>query len=168
MNLKFLVGLPALASMALISQGGSAATWIESIPDECRAEIGNKLKDWRPLKVTAEVRALAKSQSFNPVVAKGDFDGDGHEDTAVLGRSGRSAVLTICLNAGNMPTLHIIRKPYCGDSVEAARKGGKHLNVETGRVVKLKYDGVSVSCFERASATYVWNGTAFIPIPDSD
>lgn len=168
MNLKLLGSIPTLAFFALFSQDSSATVWTESIPVQCRAEIGNKLKDWRPLKVTSEVRELAKRQRFNPVVAKGDFDGDGQEDTAVLGTSGGATVLTICLNRVNKPTLHIIRKPYCDDSVETARRGGKHLNVETGRLEKLKYDGVSVSCFERASATYFWNGTAFFLIPDSD
>lgn len=168
MNMKLLEGIPTLVLFALFSQGSSAAVWTESIPVECRTEIGKKLKDWRPLKVTSEVRDLAKRQRFNPVVAKGDFDGDGHEDTAVLGTSGGATVLTICLKRANTPTLHIIRKPYCDDSVETARSGGKHLNVETGRLEMLKYDGVSVSCFERASATYVWNGTRFLLIPDSD
>lgn len=168
MNLKLLVGTPALAFFTLFSQGGSAAAWTESIPVECHTEIGNILKDWRPLEVTSEVSDLAKRQGFNPIVAKGDFDGDGHEDAAVLGTSGGAPVLTICLSRTNKPTLHIIRKPYCADTIETARRGGKHLNVETGRLEKLKYDSVSVTCFERASATYVWNGTAFLPIPDSD
>jgi hypothetical protein len=168
MILKFLISTTALASMALFSLDGSATTWVESIPVACSTEIGNRLKDWRPLKVTAEVRERSKSQRFNPIVTKGDFDGDGREDVAVLGRSGGAAVLTICFDRGSLPTLYIIRKPYCDDLVETARKGGVHLNVETGKLVKLKCDGVSVSCFDRASATYVWNGTAFTLIPDSD
>lgn len=168
MNLKLFNDISVLAFFAFFSQGSSAAEWTESIPVECRTEIRNILKDWRPLQVTSEVSELAKMQDFNPVVAMGDFDGNGYDDAAVLGTSGGVPVLTICLSAASKPTLHIIRKPYCADSIETARRGGKHLNVETGRLERLKYDGVSVSCFERASATYVWNGTAFLPIPDSD
>ena len=168
MNLKLFNGISALAFFALFSQGSSAAVWAESIPFGCHSEIRKVLKDWRPLKVTLEVSKLAKRQGFNPVVAVGDFDGDGYEDAAVLGTSGGVPVLSICLSAAHKPTLYIIRKPYCADSIETARRGGKHLNVETGNFQRLKYDGVSVSCFERASATYVWNETAFLPIPDSD
>lgn len=168
MNLKFLRGISALAFSFLPSQGSSALEWSKSIPVECRTEIGKRLKDWRPLKVTSEVSDLAKRQRFNPLVAKGDFDGDGHQDTAVLGTSGGAPVLTLCIGRASRPTLYIVHKPYCDSSIEIARRGSNHLNVETGKLEKLEYDGVSVSCFERASATYVWNGTVFVPIPEGD
>ena len=55
-----------------------------------------------------------------------------------------------------------------GRTPRPSRAGGEHYNYETDKTEIIKNDGVSVSCFEKAGATYVYENGTFRQIVDSD
>ncbi len=121
----------------------------------------------------------AKSNQQNPTLVHGDFDGDGHLDIALLIQDWPKPVLdypqrtyashvAICLSKPPAVVLHLIDEPYCSDFIERVRKGQPYYDFETGKTGIYPSDGVRTHCFEKASATYVYDGTRFRRIVDGD
>ncbi len=126
------------------------------------------MPDWSPVETPEDAAMWARKRSWNPVVTAGDFDGNGSADWAALGTSKGKSRLVACMNASSRLKLLVIDEPYCADLVYRARARSPHYNYETGRTELIRNDGVSVSCFEKAGATYVYERGNFRRIIDSD
>ncbi|MHB8915569.1 MAG: hypothetical protein ACYC4K_07125, partial [Thiobacillus sp.] len=118
--------------------------------------------------VSAEVSSWAKQEKFNPVIATGDFDGNGKIDQAILIEHKKDRKIAVCLSTAKSTKLVVLSNPYCHDYVSTSRAGGNHYNFDTDKTETIKNDGVSVSCFEKAGATYLYENGTFRQIVDSD
>jgi len=138
------------------------------LPPACATAIAKDMPDWKPLEPPQDAANWARKRGWNPTVTTGDFDGNGSADWAALGTSGGKARLAICMNAKSRLELVVVDDPYCADLVYRARARSRLYNYETERHERLKHDGVSVSCFEKAGATYVYERSGLRRIVDSD
>ena len=152
--------------------GGKAAPAADaaapSIPTSCKAVLDSKLRGWRLAPVTENVSAWASHERFNPVIGFGDFDGDGRNDAAILVQHAGQVKVAVCLAAAGGTRFRVIERPYCSDYLFISKAGGEHYNFETEKTEVIKNDGISVACFEKAGATYLYDGRGFRKLVDSD
>lgn len=139
-----------------------------TISASCRSLIDSDVKNWHVPVVSKDVADWAQQEHFNPVVAGGDFDGNGEADQAVLVETGNSVKIAVCFSRQQRKTLRLIEQPYCSDYVAMSAAHSEHYNYETGTTERIKRDGISVGCFEKAGATYVYEHGTFRRIVDSD
>jgi hypothetical protein len=168
----------AIASSLLA--GGCVARPVSGpLEDACRARLETRLGPWTMTSISPEVAARTRSEGLDPTVTRGDFDGDGRPDVALLVQQGPTPVLryperiaasrvAVCLGRSAGVELHVIDALYCGDYIELAVKGTRYYDVEHGREDAYPSDGIRTVCFEKASATYVYDGGGFRRIVDGD
>lgn len=139
-----------------------------ALPRACAALIGNALPHWKYHDVPPDAAKWAEKQGFNPNVTSGDFNADGHLDYAALVNVGGVPHLAVCISHRRMVRLFTVVDPYCSDLVFRSKAGKLYYNFETDRDEVLPRDGVSVSCFEKAGATYLYEKGVLRRIIDSD
>jgi hypothetical protein len=161
----FLITLLSIATLGCFHTATAAPS---DVPKSCRVAINSQLSRWHLAEVSEEVSSWANQEKFNPVIATGDFDGNGKIDQAILIEHEKDRKIAVCLSTAKSTKLVVISNPYCRDYVSTSRAGGKHYNYDTDKTETIKNDGVSVSCFEKAGATYVYENGAFRQIVDSD
>jgi hypothetical protein len=166
------LALQMLVTAALF--GMPSAAWAEpdSVPEPCRAAIGQRWPGWRLSPPPRDFAAYARQQRIAPNVVVADFDGDGARDTAVLllTSSTRQAQrrLALCVNRGATVELHVVRDPYCGDGIVLVPKGTKAWDFERDVAVTHATNGVRAVCFEKAGASYLLVNGRLVRIVDSD
>jgi len=158
----------SLFLFALLVASASTTSAATPISASCRSAIDSELKNWHVPAVSKDVAAWALQEHFNPVVAVGDFDGNGETDQAVLVVTSDSVKIAICLPKRHEVTLKLIEQPYCSDYVAMSPARSEHYNYGTDATEKIERDGISVGCFEKAGATYVYERGTFRRIVDSD
>lgn len=122
----------------------------------CRAELDARNAGWQLAMVDEDVAAFARELHEDPLVAYGDFDGDGSKDVAMLVSDGNDThQIAICLSRGTTPDLHVIADPYCGDGIAVSKKGARYHDFETESEGRFSSDGVFAYCFEKAGATWI-------------
>jgi hypothetical protein len=150
-------------------------------PQKLRSEITKRLREWSVTSVTGDVVEWSKSHRLNPTVIHGDFDGDSHPDIALLIQNrakpvldyperAYSSLVAVCLSRPTGVIFHLIDNPYCSDLIELSRKGQRYYDFETDQTGAYPLDGVKTVCFEKASATYIYDGKSagFRRIVDGD
>ncbi len=168
-----------IISLVLMLLANNSWATEDNIIGKCETLISKKFSQWRRASVTSEVDEWAKSKGKSPTEIHGDFDGNTSQDVALLIQVGPnpkndyperldSLYIAICLNNPPTVTLHLIDKPYCGDLITLSPKGKSYYNYDTGKTGRYPRDGVGAICFEKAGATYLYDGTKFIRIVDSD
>lgn len=157
-----------LVSSGLALAFGTACSAPRDLPAKCAAELDKAAPGWTFSEAPPDAAAWAKQRRVNPVVTRGDFDGNGAADYATLFIVQGITRLAVCLNRGTKTELLVVDKPYCADLVYRSKAGSKHYNYDTGRNEYIKHDGVSVACFEKAGATYVYEKRKLRQIVDSD
>ena len=158
---KLFLIAPLLAS-------ASAMAAPATISASCRSAIDSEVKDWHFPVVSNDVAAWAQQEHFNPVVAVGDFDGNGETDEAILLETTNSVKIAVCFSKRHSLTVTLIEQPYCSDYVATSPARSEHYNYETDATERIQHDGINVGCFEKAGATYVYERGAFRRIVDSD
>jgi hypothetical protein len=139
-----------------------------SISKACETALNSRLKGWQLATVSKDVAEWAKLNKFSPVIGFGDFDGDGRKDEAILVQHAGQRKVAVCLATANGLKLITIKNLYCDDYLSISKAKSKHNNFDTEKTEVIKNDGISVTCFERAGATYLYNGQAFRELVDSD
>ena len=145
----------------------------------CRALVTQKFAQWKFAPPPADVAEYAKNKHIDPDVTFGDFDSDGRRDVALLIQQGahtdpdypkrlETLHIAVCLNTKRGMRLHLIDHPYCGDGIDTAPRGHQYYNYGTGKEGVYQHDGVAAYCFEKAGATYEFDGKEFQEIVDSD
>jgi hypothetical protein len=159
--------MPWLAGAAIATASAVAAP--ARLPAACAAALSQRLPGWSPWQAPPEAAAWARAQAFDPVVARGDFDANRAADWATLVAAAGEQHLVFCLNPSSPKLkLVVVSTPYCTDLVYTTRAGTRRFNFETYRHERLARDGASVSCFEKAGATYVLEKSRVRRIIDSD
>ncbi len=145
----------------------------------CETQITAKFKQWRLAPVSKEVAEAARNSHENPTMVSGDFDADKRRDVALLIQDGPSPDpdyprrldsmhIAVCLNTADRVQLLLIDRPYCGDGIALAPQGQAYYDFTTEQEGVYKFDGISAYCFEKAGATYEFDGGTFQRIVDSD
>lgn len=175
--LRFLLStLVVLINLGLYLQ---AQTDEQDLVNACQGLVTAKYRQWRFVPVMPAVAEFAKSRNVNPTIIFGDFDGDSRKDVALLVQDGPvpatdyperldSLHIAVCMNMRATRKLYLIDKPYCGDGIQIAPKGGRYYDYETETDGSYKRDGVHAYCFEKAGATYEFDKGSFRKIVDSD
>ena len=101
------------------------------IPRSCEAALNSRLQHWHLATVTKEIAEWTKQQNFNPVIGSGDFDGDGHDDAAILVQHAGQKKVAVCLSTARGTRFIVIEKPYCSDYLSISKAGGEHYNYDT-------------------------------------
>lgn len=138
------------------------------LPPACAALIGKALPQWKYHDMPPDAVKWAGEQGLTPDVTSGDFNADGHLDYAALVDVGGVPHLAVCIAHGKAARLFTVERPYCSDLVFLSKAGKRYYNFETDRDEVLPRDGVSVSCLEKAGATYLYEEEALRRIIDSD
>jgi hypothetical protein len=179
--MRFVVSCFIVIASLLFFQTASAQAQNSRVEEACRAQITNKLREWSVSSVTLAVAEWAKSHRINPTLVRGDFDEDGRTDIALLIQNrlepvldypqrAYSSLVAVCLSRPTSVSLHLVDNPYCSDSIELSRKGQRYYDFETDETSTYRLDGVKTVCFEKASATYVYDAESagFRRIVDGD
>ena len=74
----------------------------------------------------------------------------------------------MCRSTGAGVRLHLIADPYCRDGINIVPKGTRVRDIETGKMVTYRTDGVHAYCYEVAGGTYVFENNGFRLVVDSD
>lgn len=122
---------------------------------------------WRFAPVNAEVMDWATRTGRNPNVTLGDFDRDGAQDTAFLMQRGGDIVAAVCLSSRPRPVQYLLDL-YCEDAISTNEAGARFHDYELEKDARYPAEGVHVSCFERAGATYLYEDGGFKRVVDSD
>jgi len=138
------------------------------ISKSCKDALNTRLPGWQLATVTRDAAEWAKEQKFDPVFGTGDFDGDGRDDEAIIIQHAGQTEVAVCLATASGTRLVVIEKPYCSDYVSISKAGSKHYNYDTEKIEVIKKDGISVSCYGQAGATYLYEGKGFRQLVDSD
>lgn len=141
-------------------------------PDACANALTRALPGWRHAIPPPDALPWARKNRLNPTVTRGDFDADRRSDWAALVNApDGSAKVAVCFSPKSRRyprRLMLIDEPYCGDVLYLARAGSVHHNYDTYVDERITRDGISVSCFEKAGATYLYERGAWRFIVDSD
>ena len=123
---------------------------------------------WSFSEIAPDVMDAATRSGRNPSVARGDYDQDGVIDTAFLiQRHGTEPEVAVCLSTRPRP-VHYIADLYCHDSIATSEAGTRFYDYDREAYGEYDRDGIRVSCFERAGATYLYADGHFARIVDGD
>lgn len=104
-------------------------------------------------------------------VARGDYDGDGRTDIALLlqpkSGSGKYAI-AVCLSTKPTGIPELIPDAYTTGELSTTPRGQKYYDFNDGTEGKYELDGVGTSCCECCGATYIYRSGHFEEIVDSD
>lgn len=145
----------------------------------CKKLLDRTLPVWTVASVSEEVRTLAAERKIDPLKIRGDFDGDGRQDIALLVQNRARPVLqepdrinatriAVCLAKAPSMVLRLIEEPYCDDLIYLVRKGEDMFDFESGTLGKYPVDAIGTICFEQAGAVFFFDGKAFKRVINSD
>lgn len=150
------------------------------LPAAVRVKLDRRFPGWRFAEVREEIRRALKESSpgAHPDLVRGDFDGNGRADYALLieqenfynneGVSiGRKSHLVVLLRRRDGYRLHHVASP-AGEYLLLWKKGDKAYNYATQKRFILRKDAVEAVIFEKAGTTYVYDMGRFRPIVTGD
>ncbi len=130
--------------------------------------------------VSEDVKVFAAAElQADPLKIRGDFDGDGRQDIALLIQNRAQPVfeeperikatrIAVCLAKVPSMVLRLIEEPYCDDFIYLMRKGEKMHDIEAGDLGNYPVDAIGTTCFEKAGAVFLFDGKNFKRIINSD
>ena len=155
----------------------------DQLPEAINSTLSKKFPGWRLSKVSGDVQQFfgERFPGSRPNLIKGDFDGDGRTDYAVLiehsnfdkaGAAFSHVVETLALlKRGAGYRLFILQESAPANLemyLNLARKGEAGRVFQTGRKFRYPNDSISVSYFEKAGGTYIFRKGNFRYVTESD
>lgn len=152
--------LKAAARRSLFA--ASAGAWCfspsaqaQSLPPACQALLLRQ-PGWELAVAPTEAAEWAQQNRLNPVIARGDFDGDKQGDWVALGRIAGASHLAYCLRtrAGGY-RMRLVPLHACHDVIHRLPRGRTVKNFDEHRAETLGVDSVAALCFEKAGVAVV-------------
>lgn len=157
----------------------SLPTYAENPEQICKALLDRTVHVWTMAPISEGVKTYAAKLHIDPLRIRGDFDGDGREDIALLIQNRSQPVfeepsrinatrVAVCLAKKPLMILRLIEKPYCDDYIYLMKRGNEIYDVEAGSLGKYPVDAIGTVCFEKAGAVFIFDGKNFRQIINSD
>jgi hypothetical protein len=151
------------------------------LPSAIRLKLGKKFPGWRFARISDEVRQALKeevSPDSQPDLVKGDFDGDGQLDYALLIEHGdivngarvvigRNNHIVAFLKRGDDYKSYLVGS-NTGEYLCLRRKGDGGYNYETQKEFTFANDAIEAEIFEKAATAYVYENGKFRAIITGD
>lgn len=145
----------------------------------CKTLLNQTLPVWTMASISEEVKTFTAEQQADPLRIRGDFDGDGRQDIALLIQNRARPVfeepdrinatrVAVCLAKEPSMVLRLIEEPYCDDFIYLVKKGEHMYDIEAGDLGKYPVDAIGTTCFEKAGAVFLFDGKNFRRIINSD
>jgi hypothetical protein len=153
------------------------------LPEAVISILDKRFPGWRFSEVSNDVRQLFRERfpDSQPNLIKGDFDGNGQMDYAVLiehstldkggADSGHVVEKLAFLKRGTGYKLFILEENSSADLelyLNFARKGKESRVFTTQRKFRYPNDSIGVSYFEKAGGTYIYRKGKFRYVYESD
>lgn len=159
---------------------GSAPLQAQSIqlPNDCKKILDKNFRGWKRAKVPKEVSEYhqARKFPFEPNLIKGDWNGDGKTDYAVLIEQGNlknsqggvigNRSFTIAFMRTQKGFKHFTIEG--GDYIQIFKKGEKDYNYDSGKDFIYKNDAIFVGVGDCCGNSYIWKKGKFIGFVTSD
>ncbi len=159
---------------------GFASSQAQSInlPNECQKILNKNFRGWKLAKIQKEIVKYHRRNNFPyaPNLVKGDWNGDGKIDYAVLIEQGKLENSRGEVIGEHRFTVVFVRtqksfKSFLfngGDYIELMKKDSKDYNYETDKNFRYKTDAIFDGIWEKAGVSYVWKKGKFVEIVTSD
>lgn len=176
-RIEFNPSIPLFIATLLIL---SPPVYAADLEDSCKTLINQALPVWTMASVSEDVKAFVAAElRADPLRIRGDFDGDGRQDIALLIQNraqpllqepdrNKATRIAVCLAKEPSMVLRFIEEPYCDDFIYLVKKGGDMFGFEVGKLGKYPADAIGTACFEKAGAVFLLDGDGFKRIINSD
>ncbi len=153
------------------------------LPEQISRSLDKSFPGWRLSRVDKEIVDFLNSRMADsqPNLISGDFDGDGHEDYALLiehtnftepGKTFTHVLeKLVFLKRGTDFKRFELEKYTPANSIvymTLAKKGEKSREFESGKEFVYDNDSISISYLEKASGTYIYENEKFRYVTESD
>lgn len=133
----------------------STSAQAQTLPAACQALLLRQ-PGWVLAVAPPETADWARQNRLNPVIARGDFNGDQRGDWVALGRVGGADHLVYCLGArAGGYRIRLVPLHACHDVIHRLPRGRTVENFDEHREEKLGVDSVAALCFEKAGVAVV-------------
>jgi len=169
-----------LLLLILLCIGGEARSYAQSIklPAECKKILNNTFRGWELASIKKEINDYHRKMkfSFAPNLVKGDWNGDGKIDYAVLIKKGRLKNSQGEVIGDPRFTLLFVKTKKSfksfrfegSDYIHLMKKGTKDYDYKTNKTFRYKNDTVFDGFWEKGGVSYVWKNGKFLKIVTSD
>jgi hypothetical protein len=140
---------------------GAAVSGPHALPKDCAALLQRTHPSWKTLTPGAEVADWARAKRLNPVVTRGDFDGNQKLDWATIGIIDGKRNLALCLAGSTGKAIVVTMDTGCSEYVYTIRRKTKVPNLDAGTEEVLSTDVVATSCFEKSGRVFLYEGRSF-------
>jgi hypothetical protein len=146
-------------------------TFIEAkpirLPNECKKILDKNFRGWKFGKIPKEVTDYHKKEKhpFEPYLIKGDWNGDGKIDYAVLIESQKKNKTIAFIR---LRTKYKHYNLEGGDYIQVFKKGEKDYSYDSDKNFIYKNDSIFVGIGECCGSSYIWRKGKFFGIVTSD
>jgi hypothetical protein len=144
----------------------AGALWGGELPGSARRALDARYPGWRPAPIAAPIAEWFREYRFAwaPNQVRGDFDGDGTTDYALLivARGRERAVALMGRRAGTYQVQELAddpAEPYVYLLFYA--KGSKDFDFQRGRPLRYLNDSLGLMYFDKTPLTLTWRGGRF-------
>lgn len=148
------------------------------LPQECKKILNKNFRGWEIAKVPEEVSKFFRDKrfSFQPNLIKGDWNGDGKTDYAVLIKQGslynylgepyaeRRFMVAFVKTKKGFKYFRFDGSEY----IALIKKGAQDYDYETDKKFRYRRDAIFDGFWEKAGVSYVWEKGKFRVIATSD
>jgi hypothetical protein len=148
----------AVLSLLWVAEAISAPV---AMPEECTKLLKATHPTWKTMRPDPEVAKWTHERGQNPVVARGDFDGNKQLDWATVGSIDGKAKLALCLTSAGRKSIVVTDDGGCSDYVNTIKRRTRVPNLDAGTEEVLRTDTISTSCFEKSARVFVYHAGTF-------
>ena len=137
------------------------------LPNECKSILDINFRGWKLAKIQKDISAYHKKRKFpfEPNLIKGDWNGDGKIDYAILIEHKKKAKTVAFVGIQNKFKHFLLEG---GDYIQIFKKGANDYNYDSQKGFKYKNDAIFVGSGECCGSSYIWRKEKFIGIVTSD
>jgi hypothetical protein len=137
------------------------------LPKECQLILDKNFQGWKLANISGEIKKFYKENNlpFEPNLVKGDWNGDGKIDYAVLIERNKNRQTIAFLRSGAG------YKSFAqsgGDYISLIKKGEEGYNFDTQKKFIFRNDAISANWYGQAGVSFVWRANKFVKIQISD
>lgn len=148
------------------------------LPDACKKILDKNYRGWKLAGIQKDTIDYLRENNFpyQPNLVKGDWNGDGKIDYAVLIEHGKLKNIRGESIGNRRLMIAFVRAENSykyfsfdgADYITLIKQGSEDYDYETDKTFRYKTDAIFVGFWEKAGVSYVWKSKKFIIIVTSD